>query len=208
MSIERMDEAQALVRALTWFSPAFPVGAFSYSHGIESAVDAGLITDDDTLRMWVEDILTMGSGWSDAVLLARTIVGDDVAEVAAALPPTVELELEADAQGAAFARAAGVAAAPLPIAVGRAARGVDMPSTTALLGYLHGLSANLVSAGVRLIPLGQTAGLAVLTALEPVVLATANRAASASLNDIASSCLTVEWCSMRHEIQHTRLFRS
>ena len=210
-----MDDAEAFLRALTWFSPAFPTGAFAYSHGLEQAVEQGLVTSAADLEDWTRAILRHGSGWSDAVLLRLTLAGEDVHDLAISLTPTTELMQETLTQGRAFALAASAAhrepqdtSVPLPIAVGRAARQAGLPAAITLQGYLHGLASHLVSAGVRLIPLGQTAGVTVLGRLETIVLETARAALTAGLDDLGASCLMVEWCSMRHETQSTRLFRS
>ena len=214
-----MSDAEALLRALTWFSPGFPTGAFAYSHGLEQAVDAGLVTSAVELEGWIEAILRHGGGWSDAVLLKLTLEGQDVRELAVSLTPTSELMQETLTQGRAFALAAAAmdahaaapamaVAEPLPIAVGHAALAAGLPASITLQGYLHGLASHLVSAGVRLIPLGQTAGVAVLNRLEHTVLGTARDALDAGPDDLGSCCLMVEWCSMRHETQTTRLFRS
>ena len=198
----------ALYRLLAWLSPAFPVGAFSYSSGIE----------------W--------GGFCDAVLFAqahRAALNDDdkilhdVAELAAAFAPSKERHLETTAQGNAFIEAAraawgcsaidrfkavwdGPVAYPVAVAVTAAGHGIALEP--ALAAYLQALAANWVSAGVRLIPLGQTQGLRVVAALEPAVAATAQRALAATLDDIGSAAFRADLASARHETQYTRLFRS
>ena len=217
---------------MAWLSPAYPVGAFSYSSGIEWAVEAGGIGDGDSLRRWLAVVIGEGAGFCDAVLLVhahRSLADPDdgalrtVAELAAAFAPSKERHLETAAQGEAFlkaTRAAWPCAAldrlvaawdgPMayPVVVGVAAAGHGIALEPALHGYLHALTANLISAGVRLIPLGQTDGQRVLAALEPVVAATAQRALSASLDDIGSAAFRADLAGMRHETQYTRLFRS
>jgi urease accessory protein len=222
----------ALYRLMTFMSPAYPVGAFSYSSGIEWAVEAGDIRDAETLRVWLGSMIGCGSVFCDAVIFAaahRAIAdGDDAAlsaaaELAAAFVGTKERLLETTAQGEAFVtitRAAWPCAAldrlaaawsgPLayPIAVGVACAGHGMAIAPALDAFLHGVVSNLVSAGVRLVPLGQTDGQRVLAALEATVAATAERALTTSLDDIGSATLRADIASMRHETQYTRLFRS
>jgi urease accessory protein len=225
-------EGAALYRLMTWLSPAFPVGAFSYSSGIEWAVEAGDIKDADTLQAWLAVMLAEGGGYCDAVLFAQahgaTLSGDvtalrAVAELAAAFAPSKERHLETTAQGNAFVAAAcaawpcaaldrlkaawdGAVAYPVAVAVASAGHGIAVEP--ALAAYLQALAANWVSAGVRLIPLGQTQGLHVLAALEPVVAATAARALAATLDDIGSTALRADLAGARHETQYTRLFRS
>ena len=228
---ERLQPA-SLYRLMAWLSPAFPVGAFSYSSGIEWAVEAGDITDADTLRRWLSVMLADGGGFCDAVLFAQVHraveSGDDkalhaVAELAAAFAPGKERHLETTAQGNAFIEAARAAwtcdaldrlkavwpgAVAYPVAVAVAAAGHGIAVAPALAAYLQALAANWVSAGVRLIPLGQTDGQRVLAALEPVVTATVQRALTAQLDDIGSSAFRADLASARHETQYTRLFRS
>ncbi|MGI8527345.1 MAG: urease accessory protein UreF [Pseudolabrys sp.] len=217
---------------MTWLSPSFPVGAFSYSSGIEWAVESGDIKDAKSLRSWLAVMMAEGSGFCDGVLLAhahRAIMngaGRDlraVAELAAAFMPTRERHLETTAQGRAFV-AATRAAWPCPaldqlteiwdgpiaypIAVGVAAAGHDIALELTLSAYLHAVLANWISAGLRLIPLGQTDGQRILVALEGAVAATCAHARNAALDDIGSAAFRADLASAKHEAQYTRLFRS
>ena len=222
----------ALYRLLTWLSPSFPVGGFSYSSGIEWAVEAGDIKDAASLRDWLAAVLTDGSGFCDGVFLAQahraTEAGEhavlrDVSELAAAFVPSRERQLETSAQGRAFieiARAAwhcdgldqAVAACNsaivYPVAVGIVSAAHAIPLVPSLHAFLHALVSNWISAGARLIPLGQTDSQRVLAALEPVVAATAGRAINATQDDLGSATFRADLASMRHETQYTRLFRS
>jgi urease accessory protein len=222
----------SLYRLLAWLSPAFPVGAFSYSSGIEWSVEAGDIKDADTLKAWLSVMLGEGGGYCDAVLFVHAhcaAAGADdkalraVAVLAAAFAPSKERHLETTAQGNAFveaARAAWPCAAldrlkalwdgpvAYPVAVAVAASGHGIALEPVLAAYLQAVAANWVSAGVRLIPLGQSDGQRMLAALEPVVAATAQRALAAKLDDIGSSAFRADLASTRHETQYTRLFRS
>ena len=224
-----------LARLLTWLSPAFPIGGYSYSHGIEHAVDAGLVTNSAGLRAWIESILRHGSGRADAILLGeawraeRDRDDERLGEVLAwgeAFRGTAELALESSAQGRAFLDAVR-AAWPHPridsllrlareadrtvaysVAVGVACAVVGIDEASARLACLHAFAANLVSAGVRLIPLGQSDGLRVVAALEQTVRAMADESAGLGLADLGTSTWMVDWASARHETQYTRLFRS
>jgi urease accessory protein len=226
------SEAAALYRLMTWLSPSFPVGGFSYSSGIEWAVEAGDIRDAASLQNWLAAMLADGSGFCDAVFLAhahRAVTDDDdstlrdVAELAAAFVPSRERQLETASQGRAFieiARASwdcdGLAhsvaqcggAIVYPVAVGIVSAVHAIPLAPALLAFLHALLSNWISAGSRIIPLGQTNSQRVLAALEGVVTATAERASHASLDDLGSATFRADIASMRHETQYTRLFRS
>jgi urease accessory protein len=226
-----MTEAPALYRLLTWLSPAYPTGAFSYSHGLEYAVEAGLVAERAGLVAWIGRILQAGAGWIDALLLAEAWRAaqrndlarlDTTAELAAAWRGSAEMALESEAQGQAFltvTRAAwphplfdrlaerqGPVALAVAVGAAAAAHGVDLAPS--LRGYLHGIAGNLVSAGVRLIPLGQTEGQRAMAGLETAVAGAAERALGGSLDEAGTAAPLVDWCSMRHETQYTRLFRS
>jgi len=223
-------EAESLYRLMAWLSPAYPVGAFSYSSGIEWAVEAGDITNAATLKDWLTTMLSDGGGFCDAVLFAQThrAAEDDdalhgIAELAAALAPSKERHLETTAQGNAFveaSRAAWPCAAldrlkaawdgpvAYPVAVADAAAGHGIPLEPALAAFLQALAANWVSAGVRLVPLGQTDGQRVLAALEPVIAEMARRALVTPLDAMGASAFRADLASLRHETQYTRLFRS
>jgi urease accessory protein len=226
------SEVAALYRLMTWLSPSFPVGAFSYSSGIEWAVEAGDITDAASLRGWLAAMLADGSGFCDGVFLAqahRAVLAQDgatlrgIAELASALVPSRERQLETTAQGRAFIEIARAAwsspglneiiaacdgAIVYPVAVGLVSAAHDIPLAPALHAFFHAVVSNWISAGSRLIPLGQTDSQRVLSDLEPVVTATAKRALAASLDDLGSATFRADLASLRHETQYTRLFRS
>jgi urease accessory protein len=224
------DEAAALYRLMTWLSPAFPVGAFSYSSGIEWAVEAGDIVDGATLQDWLSSMLD-GPGFCDGVFLAHAYraaaSGDamlrEVAELAAAFAPSRERHLETTAQGRAFidiARAAWncdgldrliVACAGTivyPVAVGIVSSAHAIPLASTMHAFLHAVTSNWISAGARLIPIGQTDSQRTLAALEPTVVEVGKRALDATLDDLGSASFRADLASMRHETQYTRLFRS
>jgi urease accessory protein len=225
-------EAASLYRLMTWLSPSFPVGAFSYSSGIEWAVEAGDIKNAASLRAWLAAMLSDGSGFCDGVFLSQAhraaSIRDHtklhkVAELAAAFVPSRERQLETTAQGRAFidtARAAWnspgldetVAACDgaivYPVAVGLVSAAHAIPLAPVLHAFFHAVVSNWISAGARLIPLGQTDSQRVLADLEPIVAATAMRAGRASLDDLGGATFRADLASLRHETQYTRLFRS
>jgi urease accessory protein len=222
--------AAALYRLMTWLSPAYPVGAFTHSSGIEWAVESGSIRDAETLRDWLDCLLSDGAGGNDAILFAtahRAATAGDaaqlaaIAELATALVPNRERHLETTLQGRAFLEATRAAwpcqaldllpaADPIayPVAVATAAAGHGIPCDPALLAFLTAVTANWISAGVRLIPLGQTNGQRVVRALEPAVAATARFALAATLDDIGSATFRADLTGVLHETQYTRLFRT
>ncbi len=215
----------SLAKLLTWLSPAFPVGGFAYSHGLEWAVEAGDVRDEAGLLAWVDDVLRHGSGRTDAVLLRHAHRAGDaaglarVAALAEAAQPCRERRAETLGQGDAFVIAAQVWGAPLldgpvaypvayPVAFGAFARAHGVAEDAAALGFLHAFAASLISAAVRLVPLGQTAGLRVMAALEATVQAVADATRDATLDDLGGACFRSDIAAMRHETQYTRLFRT
>jgi urease accessory protein len=221
-------DSAGLYRLMAWLSPSFPVGAFSHSHALEWVVETGEVGDVAALTGWVEQILRYGGGRQDAILLAETwraaTAGDterlsEVAELAAALSPSKERAVETLSQGRAFALAAEASwpadgdALPsgdlaYPVAVGIAAARHKIPLVPTLAAYLHAFVANIVSAGIRLVPLGQTDGQKAIAALEPVVASVTDEAMTAGLDDLGGCVLLADIASMRHETQYTRLFRT
>ncbi|WP_149790626.1 urease accessory protein UreF [Mesorhizobium sp. NFR06] len=215
----------ALLRLMAWLSPSFPVGGFSYSHGLERAVHDGLIADREDLGGWLETLVEMGSGWNDAVLFGeswrRAHGGGDLDEVAAlaeALAGSRERHMETMLQGAAFLQAA--AAWPCPVlerlpedcpycvAIGAVAGSHCFDLAEALSAFLQAFFSNLVQAAIRLGVIGQTDATALLAGFEPLALATAARAANSSLDDLGGAALMSDIMAMRHETQYSRLFRS
>ena len=221
---EHVDGAacRPLLHLMAWLSPAFPTGGFAYSHGLEWAVEAGDIKDGDTLRAWVADVLAHGSGRSDAVLLRQAHRASfdldtlgDIVSLATAVAPARERQDEALYQGRAFLLAVtpwlGTALPPdMPyaVAVGAAAGRAAVPEDAAAAAYLQAFASNLISAAVRLVPLGQTTGLRVLAALEDTIVAMAEATRGATLDDVGGCAFRSDLAAMRHETQYTRLFRS
>jgi urease accessory protein len=223
---------EALYRLLAWLSPAYPVGAYTYSHGIEAAVEHGAVRNREDLVAYVTSAVRDGAGRVDAALLAaahRAMAKgsakalDAVTELGTAWRGTPETALEAEAQGTAFLSvtlaawpeprlAAFAARHPRRIAhavafgAAAAAHGVALPQ--AAFGYLSAFAANLVSAGVRLVPLGQTDGQLATAALMPVVAVAAEAALVAALDRLGTSSPALDLFSIHHETQYTRLFRS
>ncbi|CAH0155408.1 Urease accessory protein UreF [Roseomonas sp. CECT 9278] len=223
---------EALYRLLAWLSPAYPVGAYTYSHGLEMAVEDGAVRGRDDLVAYVTAAVRHGAGCIDGALVAaahRAMARghakalDDVVELGAAWRGTAETALEAEAQGTAFLQVT-LAAWPQPdlatfaarhprriphaVAFGAAAAAHGVALADAAFGYLSAFAANLVSAGVRLVPLGQTDGQKATAALLPVVAQAAQAAIAADLDRIGTSCPALDLFSIRHETQYTRLFRS
>jgi urease accessory protein len=219
-----MTEPAALQKLLTWLSPAFPVGAFAWSAGLETAIADRRVTDSQDLQNWIEGALAHGGIRTDAILLAHAWRASsaaklrDLADLCLALTPAAERHAETTLTGDAFIRAARAWPSdiyaklpdpcPYPIAVGAiaAAHGIGLADT--LLGYLTAAVHSQVSVAVRLVPLGQTDGLKVMAALEPRIAALAATAATATLDDIGGIAYAADIAQMRHETLEPRIFRS
>jgi urease accessory protein len=225
----------ALLRLQSWLSPAFPTGSYSYSQGLEPAVEAGNVHDRKSLVDWLEVDLCYGSGRNEAIFFCeawRCAIGDDraklfeIAELAAAFRGTSEFALESSQQAAAcLATLRHVwpdcviewlseilceryVQPALPVVLGARSARQGIPASLALPAFLQNYIANLVTAGVRLIPLGQTDGQLAIAGLEEAVLAASTQAQKATINDLGSAAFMVDLASMAHETQYTRLFRS
>jgi len=212
-----LTAAQALTLA-QWLSPGYPVGAFVYSHGLETATAGGGVTDAAGVEAWARDALEHGAGRSDAILLAHAMREDAdldaLSGLATALAPAAERRLETEAQGAAFAMTTAAAFGPeaaqrpYPVALGAAARAHGLPAVPVIAAYLQALAQMIVSAGVRLVPLGQTEGQAVLARLAPLCLALAEEVADIPLEDTGGAAFVLDIAAQHHETLQPRLFRS
>ncbi|MEM6636429.1 MAG: urease accessory UreF family protein [Pseudomonadota bacterium] len=205
--------------ALTqWLSPAFPLGSFAYSHGLEQAVAVGDVSSGEGLHDWILTVITQGSGRSDAILLALAHRAElDCATLQAeaqALAASRERWAETIDQGTAFTETTnalfGETEPPmaLPVAVGRASRRLSLDTSSVVALYLQAFASNLVQAGVRFIPLGQTEGQKILQALHPPISAVAEAAVSAGLDDIENASFGADLAAMAHETMETRVFRT
>lgn len=217
---------------LVWLSPAFPVGAFAYSHGLEWAVASGAVKDRSSLEDWLAALGGHGALRTDLTLLAMAWLAAEgeeweqvryVADLAVALQPTAERHLETVTQGNAFLAAIRAAwpcpavtrlgeikggDVAYPVAVGIAAGGHAVPLPATLEAYAIAFTTNLVSAAIRLGVIGQTDGQRVIARLLPSLLIAATAAASATEDDLGSATFAADLASMHHETQYTRLFRS
>lgn len=223
--VTAMAETVDLIRLMTWLSPAFPVGAFSYSGGLEQVVADGDVRDAGSLLDWLTSLLSRGPFWNDAVLLAEAhrAVDDagrlaDAAALAEALSGSAERHRETMLQGEAFLAAAANwpspvlarlgAAAAYPVAVGAVAAAHGIAAEAGLAAYLHAVASNLVSVAIRCSVIGQRHGVAVLAGLEARIAALAETAARSTLDDLGAATIRADIASLRHETLATRLFRS
>ncbi len=200
-----------------WLSPAYPVGAFAYSHGLEWAVQSQQVSSHDSLKDWLETILRFGAGQADALFLSAAYHADDPSEAdaqARAFAASAERLKETVLQGEAFARATtdiwqiALPSLTYPVAIGRAARLQGLPLDLTLAMYLQAFVSNMAAAGMRLVPLGQTEGQSLIKTLTPLCLEIAQSAESGSLDDLSSTAFMGDIASMKHETQYSRIFRT
>ena len=211
-------EATQLMLLLNWMSPAFPIGTYAYSHGLEWAIEHGDVRSASDVEQWIGDVITTGSGWNDAVVFALAWTSDikELNQLALALCSSRERHVETTQLGSAFRVAAGHFT-PLdawdgdlayPVSAAVACAAMNIPCNPALLAFLQGFSNVLISVAVRLVPLGQTAGLEVMRNLMALISRTASRACSATLEDLGSNTIISDISAMKHETQASRIFRS
>ncbi len=207
-----------LLTLIQWLSPAFPTGAFAYSHGLEAAMAQGQISNADTLFEWLSDILIYGAGWQDAVILAQALAPDAdyalLADYATALQSSAGRRNETLNQGTALARTVSqitgqtIAPAPLPVVLGQAAATFAVSNQQIIALYLHSFASNLTSVGVRFVPLGQTEGQQVLDKLHPIIADIALKAAMSDLEDLGGAAIGADMAAMAQETLDVRLFKS
>ena len=215
-----MNTERNLLTLAQWLSPAFPVGAFAYSHGLETAIHQGVIANASDLQNWLADVLNHGSGRNDCILLRAAYACDcpeamaEINDTAIAVAASAERVLETQLQGRAFTQTTAAiwggdeTALCYPVAVGKAASQMqlDVDLTAAL--YLHAFASNLVSAAVRNVPLGQTDGQKVLAALIALCDQIAKETQDATLDDLSSSAFLSDIAAMQHETLQPRIFRT
>ncbi len=220
-----MTEPQALQRLMTWLSPAFPVGSFAWSAGLETAIAECAVTDSTSLQNWVAGMLQHGGLHTDAILLAQAhraatdrVQLSDLADLSIALTPSKERLIELTVTGDSYAKAMNFwhsdvlerlpSPCPYPIAVGAIAAAHEIDLSDTLLAWLTTSVHSQISVAVRLVPLGQSDGLRVMSALEPLVTRIAGEASAATLADIGTIAYAADIAQMRHETLEPRIFRS
>jgi urease accessory protein len=213
-----MTMKPGLLTLVQWLSPSFPTGGFAYSHGLEAAIAKGQVSGADGVRRWLADVLALGAGRQDAILLTLSL--DPLADhdaldaLARALQISSERLSETLDQGTAFARTVsgltGRALPPrcLPVAVGEAAVPLGLPVEEVVALYLHAFASNLTSVAMRFMPLGQAVGQGVLAALHPQIAALAAEVPRLRIEDLGSSALGADLAAMQHETMDVRIFRT
>ena len=219
----------ALLKLLQLASPAMPVGAYSYSEGIETLVDTGAIASSQSLKHWLLQELKYGAIRIEAAVMVRAYkaaMGDVAALVywnhwLSAIRETEELRQQSWQTGRSLMRLLLELQPQLAdviddvgnpcnfaIAFGIAAAHWNINISAAILGYLHSWATNLITAGIKLIPLGQTAGQQLLLELHTNIINATEEILALEDDDLSTCGWGLSLASMAHETQYTRLFRS
>ena len=206
-----------LITVMQWMSPAFPIGAFAYSHGLEWAIDKDHVSNGEKLQKWITDLLEYGSLRTDAIFISLILRGHDVRkmnELSMALCPAGERLLETKLQGSAFAKVIedvwqqDIGELSLPIAVALAAKNQSIEQDLILPAYLHAFCSNLISAAIRLIPIGQTEGQRIMLELYTTISDLVQTASESEIDDLNSACFFSDVSAMEHEYLQPRIFKT
>ena len=206
-----------LITLMQWLSPAFPIGGFAYSHGLEWAINKGYVSNREELQKWISDLLEYGSLKNDAILIKLVLQGSDpkeINEIAMALCPASERLSETQLQGGAFCKimrevwSLEIDDLTLPIALALAAKNESIDQNLVVPAYLHSFCSNLISGAMRLIPIGQTDGQKTLRELSPLISDSFRAVAKSDKDDLGSACFLSDVSAMQHEYLQPRVFKT
>ena len=206
-----------LITVMQWLSPAFPIGGFAYSHGLEWAINKGYVSNREELKKWISDLLEYGSLKNDAILIKLVLQGSDpkeINELAMALCPASERLSETQLQGGAFCKimrevwSLEIDELTLPIALALAAKNESIDQNLVVPAYLHSFCSNLISVAMRLIPIGQTDGQKTLRELSPLISDSVRAVAKSDKDDLGSACFLSDVSAMQHEYLQPRVFKT
>jgi urease accessory protein len=208
--------SQDIMILQSWFSPAFPIGAFSYSHGLETAIQQGRVADNASLAAWIDCLLRYGGGWNDALFIKLVYEeGSVINTLCLALSSSSEREQETTELGRSFVRTLNASygfelpdGLAYPVAVGLAARQEGISLALVIQSYLQAFAANLISVGVRVIPIGQQAGQACLVQLYPVIERMTKKVLNSNEDALGSAAFTSDLMAMMHENNSPRIYRT
>lgn len=224
-----------ILELLQLSSPALPLGAYSYSEGLETLVEQGIIYNDKTLEDWLTQELIYGAIRLEAAIMLRgyrCINKPDLTQLnhwnqwLSAARESLELREQSWQMGNSLSRLLlelnKVKEIPIlekcikaidkpynyAVMFGIAAANWQIEENYAILGYLQSWASNLMTAGIKLIPLGQTAGQKILLKLHPIIIKSTEEIFALSDDNLVSCNWGLGLASMAHETQYTRLFRS
>ena len=209
---EKFDYHQVL---FSWFSPNFPIGSFNFSHGLEAAVEMKFIHDNFTLENWISNLITDGSGKTDVILLSNAYRGKNINELALALCPSKERWIESIKLGKSFSKNIRDNWSynieddlAFPVALGKAGSFFSIPLDQLLIIFLQSFASNLITFGIKHIPLGQSAGQKILVNLIPIIQAESMKYKNYDITDIGSSAFISDLASMYHENLKNRIYQT
>jgi len=209
---DKFDYHQIL---FSWFSPNFPIGSFNFSHGLEAAVEMKFIHDSFTLENWISNLITDGSGKTDLILLSNAYRGKNINELALALCPSKERWIESIKLGKSFSKNIRDNWSynieddlAFPVALGKAGSFFSIPLDQLLIIFLQSFASNLITFGMKHIPLGQSAGQKILINLIPVIQAQSMKYKNYDIKDIGSSAFISDLASMYHENLKNRIYQT
>ena len=202
-----------------WFSPAFPVGAFHFSHGLAAAIDQGQVTNPVMLRSWINTVLEQGTGRCDALFLAASYHATpkerlDIDAQCLAFAPSKERKTETRDMGRAFVRIIGAMEgfdedlSSAPVVIGAAAQAKGLPLDLTIQFYLQSFVSNLVSVGQRTIPIGQTDAQKMIASFVPQITQLAQDTMVGDLTTLSATAFLTDIASMQHETQYSRMFKT
>ncbi len=225
-------QAAALLHLLQLASPSLPVGAYSYSQGLEAAIENGMVKDEASARAWIVDALHHVVAQFEAPILWRLLQAfakrdaDTVAEWTErfiAARDTAEFRAETIQMGYSLSKLVidlkvadeellsilqAQPEVPLPTALAYAAVALDVPHDAALLGMLFSWAENQVLVCVKSVPLGQVSGQRLLLSLRPELEAASQQAQQLADDELSNWSPGLSVLSMQHEVQYSRLYRS
>ena len=204
------------------FSPTFPIGAFSYSHGLEAAIAAGAVSDLDSAEKWIKACLVSGNGRNDAIIFAHSWRAkpdeqDFLNRLSFALCASAERDKETRELGRNFHNIAarvyqievkGIKPIAYPVIAGIAARQLHCELSLSLVFFLQSFVSNLISVVVRTVPIGQSEGQVILHRLMSWIYRLANECIHTSLDQIGSHAFMADHMAIQHEIMETRIYRT
>ena len=199
----------------SWFSPNFPIGSFNFSHVLEAAVEMKFIHDSFTLENWISNLITDGSGKTDVILLSNAYRGKNINELALALCPSKERWIESIKLGKSFSKNIRdnwsyniEDELAFPVALGKAGSFFSIPLDQLLIIFLQSFASNLITFGMKHIPLCQSAGQKILINLIPVIQAQSMKYKNYDIKDIGSSAFISDLASMYHENLKNRIYQT
>ena len=224
--------ASPLLHLLQLSSPSLPIGAYSYSQGLEAALESGLVRDEASARSWIVQALHQVVARFEGPVLWRLMQAFDRADMQAvqfwterflAARDTAEFRAETVQMGYSLGKLVAelnlprpellallqqLPEVPLPTALAYAAVALDVPAEAALLGMLFSWAENQVLVCVKSVPLGQVAGQRLLLSLRPELECAALAAQALADDELSNWSPGLSLLSMRHEVQYSRLYRS